>query len=255
MSGSPDTAVRFSQDGSMRRRLSGPMALTMLPLVLLGSVLTTPAHAEGVTVSVSNAVIYDTCYQKQFRYNIDPDLAAFDWSLWVTAYDPRGVEVSSASVWKDEGYGASGTSKGDDGLQICSFEMPGTWRIESEIHFYGGPHEDQTLPVSHISVRRAATRTSVTVNDRTADYNQILTFKVKSAAEYPNGFFRNGYADVRLQRKASGRWVNIDKATANENGVARFRGRWKIRAKTQVRAVTLAESPYTASRSKIITIR
>ena len=239
----------------MRHRLAGLMALPVLTLALLSTVLTTPAHADGVTVSVGNAVVYGTCYQKQFGYSIDPDMAAYDWSLWVTAYDPRGVEVSGGSVWKDDGYAASGTSKGDDGLQICSSEMPGTWRIESEIHFYGGPYEDQVLPASHISVRRGATRTSVTVNDRTARYNQVLTFKVKSTAEYPNGFFNNEYADVRLQRKTSGGWVNIGKAMANEIGVARFRGHWKIRAKTQVRAVTRAESPYTASTSKTVTIR
>jgi hypothetical protein len=239
----------------MRHRLAGLTALCTLTFALLGTVLTTPAHADSAVVSVGNAVIYDTCYQKQFRYSVDPDMAAYDWSLWVTAYDPRGVEVSGGSVWKDDGYPASGISKGDDGLQICSSEMPGTWRIESEIHFYDGPYEDQTLPTSHISVRRGATRTSVAVNDHTARYKQVLTFKVKSTAEYPNGFFGNAYADVRLQRKASGRWVNIGKAMANENGVARFRGRWKIRAKTQVRAVTLAESPYTASTSKTLTIR
>lgn len=201
-------------------------------------------------------VIYDTCSYHSFSYAIPAEMAAYDWSLEVRAYDPRGVEVTAAWLWKDEGDPASGTASGaDNGLQICSWEMPGTWRLEADLNFYGGPYSDRRLPDSTFTMRYANTHTTLAVNDTTAAYKQRLKFTIRSRAEYPEGFFPNAYATVRLQKKTASGWVTLKSATTGSAGGARIYVYWKPRSKVKVRAVTVGELPYSKSYSTPIVIR
>jgi hypothetical protein len=219
------------------------------------SVIQSPAaHAEGSTaVGGINGVIYEGCQDLQFTYQVDPNQAGYDWAIFVKAWDPRGIEASSGSVWKDEGYPASGTSSGDDGLFFCSDALPGTYILTAEIHFYGGPHNDAVLPQSSFQLRKAKSRTKLKVNDKSAAIGQTLRFTAVSKVEFPNGYFANDYEYVVLQRRTGSGWSKFGRAYTNSKGMATFEKRWSEKGPVIVRAVTPPAGNY--RKSKSVTIR
>jgi hypothetical protein len=233
----------------------------LLTLVLCSALAVTalnwgapPAHAATSSVSGVSGVIYDTCSYHRFRYAIDPAKAAYDWSLEVRAIDPRGVEVSSSWLWKDEGDPPSGTTSGDDGLQICSSEIPGTWRLEAELNFYGGPYTDEALPTTSFTMRKARSRASLSVNDSSARYGQRLRFASRVTGEFPTGYFALSWETVRLQKRTASGWQTIARTTTNENGVARFAITWKERRRKAIRVVANPGTPYVGSVSRTLLI-
>lgn len=236
-----------------------PLGRLVVLALLLGGGATAPllpAHAaESASVQGINGVLYQGCNYQSFKYDIPPEKAAYDWSLLVTAYDPRGIESTSAWLWKDEGDPPSGTASGENGLMICNFEPAGTYTLRAELNFYGGPYNDETLPESSFTMRKPYTRTRLRVNDKTAAYGQRLKFRIVSKAEYPRGYFANEYANVILQRRTPAGWRKIGRYSTNENGVAVARVRWWHRTPVPVRALTPRTSSYKASRSAPTRIR
>jgi hypothetical protein len=219
---------------------------------LVGQVVNaTPSLAATSSVTGIAGVIYDTCHDNKFQYSIDPEKAAYDWSLEVRAFDPRGVEVTSSWLWKDEGDPSSGTASGsDNGLQICSWERAGTWRLEAELNFYGGPYADEILASDTFTMRKARSKASLSVNDTTAQYNQRLRFATRVTGEYPKGYFPLQYKTVRLQKLTSAGWKTIARTSTNENGVARFSVVWKDRHRKAVRIAVAPGSPYSSTVSR-----
>lgn len=244
--------MTWSRSASLRPLI----ALATAAAALVGLTMP-PATAYGFASSVTgmNGVIYDTCHHHPFEYAIDPDKAAYDWSMRVSIYDPRGVEVSSAWLWKDEGDPSSGTASGDDGLQICSDETPGTWRIEAELNFYGGPYADERIAPRTFTMSAARSRTSLSVNDRTARVGQKLKFKTRVTGQFPNGYFPLRYEDVRLQVNKGGRWKTMASGMTSSSGVARFTVVWKEARARNVRVVAAPGSPYLSSKSRTLRIR
>jgi hypothetical protein len=247
-------AVKKSRSGSVVWRtqiLVLAAALALLDLVLVAP----PSFAASSTVTGVNGVIYDACQYNKFQYWIDPEKAGYEWSLEVRAFDPRGVEVTSAWLWKDEGDPSSGSASGsDNGLQICSWERAGTWRLEAELNFYDGPHPDEILASDTFTMRKSRSRSSLSVNDTTAQYNQRLRFSTRVTGEYPNGYFPLEYKTARLQTKTSVGWKTIARSSTNENGVARFSVPWKERRRKAVRLVAAPGSPYSNAVSRTIRI-
>lgn len=241
------------------RRQHTAAAATVLATTLAAvvtSVVAQPAEAASSTaVATSSGVLYEGCPTHPWRYQVEDDQATYDWAIFVTAYDPRGVEVSSGSVWADEGAPPAGVATGDDGLQICSSELAGRYTLTAEIHFYGGPYNDHELPSSSFTMREARSRTSLRASDTTATYNQTLRFTMTSMQEYPRGYFGEDYETVVLQRKTPTGWKRVGRYSTDERGDAIARFRWNERAAVRLRAVTPRSSDHTASSSRIITIR
>lgn len=215
-----------------------------------------PASAASSTwVRVDDGVLYEGCLSHSWRYQVADDQATYDWAIFVTAYDPRGVEVSSGSVWADEGAPSAGVASGDDGVQICSFERAGAYTLTAEIHFYGGPYSDQELPSSSFTMRDPRSRTELRASDTTASHNQKVRFKMTSLQEYPRGFFGEEYETVVLQRKAASSWERVGRYSTNERGVAVARIRWSERGRVSLRALSPRTTEHTASYSRVVTVR
>lgn len=237
-------------------RAAATVLTTSLAATGLMTISANPATAAATTaVRVSNGVLYEGCPTHNWAYQVEDDQALYDWAIFVTAYDPRGVEVSSSSVWADEGAPSAGVAGGDDGLQICGSERAGRYTLTAEIHFYGGPYNDKALPSSSFTMRPARTRTKLRASDTTANYNQMMRLTMTSLQEYPRGYFGEDYATVVLQRKTSSGWKRLGRYSTNDRGVAIARFRWNERRPVKVRASTPRSTGTTASRSPVITIR
>jgi hypothetical protein len=223
--------------------------------VAMAGVLATapPAHAATAVVP-TNGVIYDDCFGHPFQYSIDPAKAAYDWSLEVTVYDPRGVEASSSWLWKDEGDASSGVATGDNGLEICGSDLPGTWRMEAELNMYGGGYDDEILPAQTFTMSPAGSRATVKVNDASAEVGQEIRFTATVKGQFPNGYFPVEYAPVRLQKKVDGSWKTMSRATTDDRGVAKFTVRWKDSGRKTVRVLATGNAPYVAAASRVVRI-
>lgn len=235
--------------------VAGVLAAT-LALSVMTTVGSSSAMAVATTsVSVGNGVLYEGCPTHSWRYQVEDDQATYDWAIFVTAYDPRGVEVSSGSVWADEGAPPAGVASGDDGLQICSSERAGRYTLTAEIHFYGGPYSDRTLPSSTFTMRDPRSRTTLRASDTTASYNQPLRFRMTSFQEYPRGYFGEDYETVVLQRRTPSGWKRVGRDSTDDRGVAVVRLRWTHRAPVRLRAFTPRTSDHAGSFSRVVAIR
>lgn len=231
--------------------------LTAALTVTGAATLTAGPAAGGPTTwaRTGPGVLYEGCPKHPWRYAVSDEQALYDWAMFVTVYDPRGVEAASGSVWADEGAPASGTATGDDALQLCDSALAGEYTFTAEIHFYGGPFEDQTLAPSTFVMRDPRSRTRLSVSDTTASYNQVIKFKMTSLQEYPKGYFGEDYETVVLQRRTPAGWKRVGGYTTNERGVATTRFRWNERAVVKVRAVTPRTTEHSKSISPTVTIR
>lgn len=234
-------------------------AAVAVALAAAGIVATTaPSSSAAVRTSVRgiSGVLYPGCHYYQFRYTIDPDKAAYDWSLHVTAYDRRGSEATSASVWKEDDYRASGRSRGTDGLFFCDSALTGRYRLTAELNFYGGPYSDEQVNGAGFTMRDARSRTRIAASDKRPDKGQVVKFRVRSLLEYPRGFFGEDFTEVVLQtRKQSGKWKRFDYGYTNDRGRVTFRGRWLDEGPVPVRAVTPRTDEHARSISRVIVLR
>lgn len=240
--------------GDYMRRTAALLSTVLVSSLLI--LVAPTAHADGEPrVTVNNGVIHGNCRYHPFTYSIPQSMAAYDWSLEVRVYDRRGVEATSGWVWKDEGYGASGTVRGDDALFFCGGDEAGRYTIKAELNFYGGPYNDIRFAAPAFRMRKAFSRTTLKVSDLTANYGQRLTFRIRSTVEFPRGFFANKYEPVVLQRRTPSGWRRMGRDWTNNRGNAVIIRRWRYRAPVRVRAVTRRTSDYQASRSPIRKVR
>jgi hypothetical protein len=253
--------TRTTQETTPMRTLT--VTARSLALLLLTTSFAFALTAAGGSASAGdsswvrgiNSVLYQGCHEHPYQYHINADQASYDWSLQVTAYDPRGIEATSSWIWKDEGDPPSGTAGGDNALSICSGERPGRYTIRAELNFYGGPYTDQILPESSFTLRLPRTRTSLKVNDRSAALGQRLRFKIRSKTEFPTGYFGSEYERVVLERKAGARWLRMGRRyTTNSRGVAVAKVSWDSRRPVKVRAVTRRTEDHGKSTSRPVNI-
>lgn len=235
-------------------RIQLTVLAVLAPLLAFAVPGPTIADSTGVSVTGINGVLYDTCRNQSWSYSIDPSHYAEDWAIFVTAYDHRGVEQASTSLWKDVDVPASGTVDGSDGLFFCGGEPAGTYTLTSEIHYYSGDYPDATLPEAHFTMRKPKTRTAVKVSDITPSRGQRIKFTESSKGEFPKGYFGLSYPNIRFQRMTTSGWKTMAKVLGGDNGVAHWTVNWRF-GKAQVRALTVARSPYTSSSSTPVRIR
>jgi hypothetical protein len=231
------------------------VALTAAGLAVTASA-SPAAAADSTWVRGIDGVLYPGCHSYPFKYAIEDDKASYDWSLEVTVFDERGVEVGGAWLWKDEGDPASGTAKGDDGFQLCDSDRAGEYTIEAELNFYGGPYTDEQFDGAPFRMRDARSRTKiVSVSDTNPVKGQRLTVRVRSTVEYPKGFFGSEYEKVVMQKKIGGKWKRSKADYTNNQGIVVFRGTWPYKNPVKLRAVTPRTDEYSSSTSKVVTVR
>ena len=212
------------------------------------------ANATGATRvgPPSAGVLYPGCYDQSWSYAVDPAQAGYDWAIFVKAVDPSGREEASGSVWKDEGAAPSGFGE----MQICSDDLPGTWTLNAEIHFYGGPYDDEVLPSTTFTLREALSKTSLRASTRSARLGQNVRLKVRSLVEQPNGYFPSEYGSVVVQQRVGGVWRKVGTASLDDNGGGSVILRWaKPTGKVTFRALTKSTDDFVGSESPKLAVR
>lgn len=232
----------------MRRALS-------LLLFIGGLVAVAPtAHAAGGSFSSASGVLYNDCRQHPYNYSVDVPAGTRSWSVDVVVLGPDGIEAASDFIFDD-----SNAPVGTSSFQVCGGELPGTWTMTGTLEYSDQDFNSFTtaMPSATFNMRLPHTRTKLKVSDRTPRYNQKVTFKVRSRDERVTGYFPNQYAEVRLQSRRKGRWVNVrgSKTSTNGRGVAKISYKWNLRRSAKVRAVTVPTTAYASSRSKPVKIR
>jgi len=218
--------------------------------IMPGASAQSSAFVRGV-----DGVLHEGCISVPFEYAIDPDKAAENWSLEVTAYDPAGTEVGSSWLWKDDGDAPAGTTAGrDDGIRVCRGAAVGRYRLTAALHFYLAPFEDEMLPESSFMVREPESRTGLVVNDPSPSVGERLRFRIRSRVEQPSGFVSNQHRKVALQKRTPAGWVEVGRVATDDRGVAVVEVRWRNRAMRAVRALTPRTAAHRRSLSAPIRI-
>lgn len=231
------------------RLVAGLLAAVPLTLVTSGT-----AHAYASPwVAVPHGVLYaDGCTTVQFSYGVDA--SAYDWTLDLDVHDPRGVWSAGAYLF-DGVDPSSGTTIGDDGFTICSWEPAGTYTVSGTAEYCDSGYHCTTQAVSTtFQMRLPASSVSLRVNDRSAFYGQRLRFTAKAYGEYPNGGFAAAYQQVAFQKRTAAGWVTFAQSTTDGYGAARATVRWRHRRALPVRAVGVQDD-FASSESVSFLIR
>lgn len=210
-----------------------------------------PAHASSGSVRASDGVLYKTCRDHAFTYDLD--IASgfeHDVSIDTTAYGPDG---EAEAIDFDFDIAGSGTGA----LLFCGYEMPGRYTLESKVEACNEEYDCYTFTVSSsFTMRAPATRTTLAVKPAKPRRNALVRITVRSSDERPNGYFATDGARVVLQTRKGNKWVAVKGGKVFAwDGKAVIKQRWKKAGRVQLRATTLASSTGTASVSKVVTLR
>jgi hypothetical protein len=236
----------------MRKLTTAVVAGFVAAVSLVGTTAPAQASATGFDVSRGpDAVTYAGCRDYAASYSVPSNIQnSSDWVLEVVTYDPAGNEVDRSSLTSVHGIsdGGSDPASGKVGLMICSTGKTGTYRVDANLDYYNAlglhsyDHDSDTFTVRH-----AASRTGLGVNDTTAGYGQTLHFTASSSVERPSGYVANGDAAVRLQKYVDGAWRTIATRRTDSHGKAHFSVAWNHRSTVKTRAVTVGTDDYAHS--------
>jgi len=213
------------------------------------------AQAESSSVRSTDGVLYEGCHYRPFSYAIDSDMAQHEWSLEVTAYDPRGAKVASSWLWKSDGAPSSGVAKGrDKGLEVCDSDGTGRYRLTAVLHLYTGPCTDEAVPEASFGMRHPGSRTRLKVDQTAHARGHRVRFVVQSRVQDRSGFVANGNRQVALERKTERGWVRFAVVDTDQDGFAVRSVAWRHRVVRKIRAVTLRTESSRPSRSRVVRI-
>ena len=223
-------------------------------VVLVAACIAGPAHADathGSTTGV-NGVLYDDCVHQPYLWSVSvPDDAGYR-ALRVTLVDPAGAIADSGFVEAGANQ-ESGTST----FLLCRPGDPfGTYTIRSTVEW--GPSKGvvagtSQLDDSHFTMRKPASRTTLTVSTRRPAYGQLVRYRIRAMDERPTGYAGTLAAWVLLQKRVDGNWVRIkgSRAATHVTGYVSVRLPYRLHHRTmRVRAVTQATSRYARSVSR-----
>jgi hypothetical protein len=235
---------------SLRERVgAGLLGLGLVAgLVVISA---SPAAAGSGSVSARDGVLYDDCRDHTYRYSVNP--GSSDWSLDVELIGPDGTSADFDFL-----SGGSDPTSGTGGFFFCGWERPGRYEIHATLTWYDEDYYEYTdsLPVDAFRMRKPRSRTSIEFSDPTPHYNEIIKIRTQTKDERPHGFFPAGYPWVRLQLRTRSGWVNVNgsKELGNERGVTTWRYRWNTNRTYKIRAVSLRDSDYESSVSRVVTV-
>lgn len=236
----------------MGRFRAGAAALLTFVIALTGLVLVAPsAEAVGGWTSSSNGVLYANNPQHAYRYSAPIPARAADWVMEVDLIGPDGGQASWDFVW-------GGRQTGSGNLYIFSSSLPGRYTIRASGEWYDANYDSHafTVPASTFMMRKAHSKTTLSVSDRTPRKGQTITMKVTIKDERPRGYFKTQYAPVKLQRKVGGTWKTYGWGTGktSANGTVKFRTKFTGKP-TKIRAVAVSDTgDWTRSVSKVISL-
>lgn len=209
--------------------------------------------ASSTSVTSSDGVRYDSCRNHPYRYTID---TAGDWASWdaeVVLHDPEGSRSDSDFLYDGD------PAAGRGAFFICGFEPAGRWRLSVNVTYYDDYYRKTGTDSASTTfvLRKPRTRTAYTARTARQRPSKVLRFKILSRIERPAGYAPNRFEYVVLESRQGGAWKRVKgtRTYTNGNGVAAMRVRKDTRGAVAVRAVTLNNPDFVASRSKSKRIR
>ncbi len=199
-------------------------------LMIAGATLWAPtaAHAASASLSMAPGVLWDGCRYYPFTLTIDMQEAG-SYSADVTIYDARGDVSAGDFLFGDV---AAGVSRVPGRVYLCGGEPAGTWRLVADVEYHDTEYyQIGTSTVSTaVALRHPNSRTTLRVNDRTANYGQRITFRSIVAVEKPNRtYVACQYCTTAIQQRTSTGWKTIAYGYTNEYGVLRKTIKWNLR--------------------------
>ena len=225
----------------------------LLALPIVAAALAVPQAAAAGTGELGvkrNGVLYDVCHVHPYSYSVAPDEDR--WRLDVTLYTPAGDEWGWESFDSDDGDLTEDTS----GVRFCGPGTAGQWTLGATLTEYlpnGDVASVTDVADATFQMRKARSRTALTVSDPTPRFNEIVRFRATSTKERPARFARAQYAETKLQYKTARGWKTLrgSKRVANAKGVTVWKYYWNVKNTYRVRAVTVRNSGYQASTSGV----
>ena len=210
-----------------------------------------PAHAAG-SVGSEPHVLYDGC--RDYAYTVQgSNDSASEWALDLTLYAPSGDTSSS-----DFEYGTGSAVSRTGTFSICAYEGVGTYTIEGTLTWYDNDYNEVGTDVLSGPMRmlRQPTRSSLSANDTTPEYNSVVRFRLRSRQATPDGWRNNAYEYVALEANCGAGWDRVrgSKTTTDAYGKASHRYRWNTRKTCRVRTYTLPTVNGAGSRSTAVRI-
>jgi hypothetical protein len=222
----------------------------LLVLPVVAAALAVPQAAAAGTGELwvtERGVMYDVCHRHPYGYSVTPDEDR--WLLDVTLHNPAGDPVGTESFDSE----ADAPSEGTSSVRFCG-SQPGRWALDATLTEYL-PNGDvaSVSDVANVTfqMRKARSRTALTVSDQTPRFNEIVRFRSTSTKERPARFARAPYAETKLQYKTARGWTTLrgSKRVANAKGVTVWNYYWNVTNTYRVRAVTVGNRSYKGSTS------
>ncbi len=246
MAGRPDARSGFPPDGrgsvdlpvlsatiTQDLRVRSLVPLAVLALLPLSAVITAPADAVSAAGSITspNIVLFDSCDDHDFHYDLAVPSDAAGWSADIDAIGPDGAVAGSAFVYGD----GSDDDSGTDELFLCGDLLAGRYRFRADVEYYDVDYDDQSYRVDGGSFTVRYPRSKVMLK---AKRGSRLRFNASVKDERPRGFYPSAaYTTVLLQQKKGKRWVRVASSDTDSKGRVHFtrpngRGRETFRART-----------------------
>lgn len=233
----------------MRRVLLG-----LLVLVLSCAALPARADSTYASVSASGGVLYDDCIEHPYSYSVRVPGDGTYRALRVSLYGPDGALA-------DTGYLApvANVASGTSTFRLCRPGDPyGTYTIRATVEWGsepGAPVTSSTLDPAQFSMRKPATRTTLSASTVRPAYGQVVRYRIGTRDERPTGYAATTAAWVLLQKRVAGHWVRIKGSRAMTHPTGRITVRLRYlghHQPMQVRAVTQPTSRYARSTSPVL---
>ena len=226
----------------------GMLLLSVLSLLLIGPAPAANAAVAGTT-SAASAVLYPDCRDVPVSYSFQPTPDVSHWNMDIDVLAPDGTTDGSAflSSFFD-------APTGSFTIQLCgSVSMPGTWTVTGTGEYEGADDITHTwqLTPSVFNVRAANTRTTLS---KKPVGRGVYSLRVSVKDERPNGYYDTDYPEVVIQRMDHGKWRRVPGVSVS---VSDGKGSVRVSVKSivKVRAVTSADSNYSSSTSRPVTLR
>lgn len=230
---------------------SGLVAL----LASMVAIVTTPAHADtnGTVSAVSDRVLPGLCPTYLLAYDLNIPPGATGWDARITVDQPHGsfLEWIDLSNYIDASAGVRGVSLciEDDNDRRFDLTLEGTYEDAAGGGVIAGE--------GSFELKRAATRTWLSVSTRSPRFNEPFRLAVKATVWGDGRYAPHWGAAVTVQIRVAGRWRDAPKLAlyTGRSGEDSWRYRWNLRRPVTFRLVSPTQNGYSRSVSNTITVK
>ena len=217
----------------MRKLLATALLAAALPLVTgLSTGVSTGASASAAvpgTLTTSDGVLFQSCVRHPVSYAASP--GSGNWSLFLTSTRSDGSAGPFASLSSGLGDQPTGVTT----LDFCAGDgagvyVPGRYTVSGALSWVdgGGVTHDEQLAPAAFTMAKPATRTTLTLSDRTPRPGQPISFRVKVTVQSPAGWTRvpDDALPLRLRVLARGPGEQRFSPLSGASGVYDYGGTW-----------------------------